>query len=224
MNGSRILFLEDDILYQETIKDFLQEEQFIVDTCIDGQEFLNKTFNNIYDLYIIDLNTPQISGLDIMKMLKEYKDRTMKLVLSSFPEKVLESFHCGCDDFINKNKDVDEVLLRIQVLLKRAYNTHFNSILITDDIEYDLLHKKLYKDHKEIIDLEIHTLLILDYLMKRRGEFVSSFELETNIYPCNTDSKSSAVRYHIWNLRHILGKGIIESRKSFGYRLKSPEK
>lgn len=223
MKGSRILFLEDDILYQETIKEFLQEEHFIVDTCLDGQEFLNKTFNNIYDLYIIDLNIPQISGLEIMKILNEYQDRTMKLVLTSFSENVIESFRSGCDDFINKNKDIDEVLLRIQTLLKRAYNSHSNLITINQGIEYDLFQKKLYRDQKEIIDLEIHTLLILDYLMKRRGEFISSFELETNIYPCNTDSKANAVRYHIWKLRHILGKDIIETRKNFGYKLKSLE-
>ena len=48
--GTKILFLEDDLLYQESIKDFLEEEKFIVETCNNGQEFLNKIFNNVYDL------------------------------------------------------------------------------------------------------------------------------------------------------------------------------
>ncbi|MFT7879086.1 MAG: response regulator transcription factor [Sulfurimonas sp.] len=222
MAGTKILFLEDDMLYQESIKDFLEEEEFIVETCSNGQEFLNKIYENIYDLYLLDIKVPKINGFELMKILKDYNDTTMKLVLSSFPDSVIQSFKNGCDDYLNKTSDIDELLLRIKTLIKRAYHTYQESIQITEDVTYDLLHKKLYIDQEEI-ELDIRSLLVLDYLIKNREKFVSSFELENSIYPCNSRSKSSVIRYYIWSLRKILGKEIIESKKNFGYRLTSVE-
>lgn len=217
--GTKILFLEDDLLYQESIKDFLEEEKFIVETCNNGQEFLNKIFNNVYDLYIIDINVPQIDGYEIMKMLREYNDNTMKLVLTSIPNSIIQSFKNGCDGFVSKNTDLEELLLKIKALIKRAYHSYTECIKIADNITYNLFKKQLYKN-KQNIQLEIRTLNVLDYLIKKRGQFVSSDELEKNIYPCNTESKSGVIRYHVWNLRKTIGKDLIESKKSTGYRLK----
>lgn len=218
MVGTKILFLEDNILYQESIQDFLEEEDFIVETCKDGQEFLNKIFNNVYDLYLMDINVPLINGLELLKILKEYNDTTMKLVLTSFPESVMKSFKNGCDDFLNKASDIEELLFRIRTLIKRAYHSYQESLQITDTINYDFLHKRLYKD-QESLELDAQSLLVLDCLIKNRETFVSSDELEKNIYPSNSKSKSNVIRYYIWHLRNILGKEIIESKRKFGYRL-----
>ena len=220
MTGTKILFMEDNILYQESIKDFLEEESFIVETCNNGQEFLNKIFDNIYDLYLIDINVPQINGIELMKILSEYNDTTMKLVLSSFPDSVIQSFKNGCDDFINKGSDIEELLVRIKTLLKRAYHSYQESVQVADNINYDILHKKLYINQQSI-ELDIRSLLLLDHLIKNREKFVSSIELEHSIYPCNSKCNSNVIRYYIWNLRNILGKDIIESKKNFGYRLTS---
>jgi len=220
MAGTKILFLEDDILYQESIKDLLEEEEFIVETSTSGEEFLNKIFNTIYDLYIIDLNVPQINGFELLKMLEEYNDTTMKLVLTSRGNTLTQSFHNGCDDFLNKTIDAEELIIRIKALIKRDYHSHNESLQITDTINYNLFHKQIYINH-QTIELEVRSLLILDYMIKKRGEFISSVELEKNSYPCSCNSKLDMIRYHIWNLRNILGKDIIESKKSLGYRIKS---
>lgn len=219
MTGTKILFLEDDILYQESIKDLLEEEEFIVDTSNDGNDFLDKIFDTAYDLYIIDLNVPQIDGFELMKILDEYNDTTMKLVLTSRRNTLSQSFHNGCDDFLTKTTDADELLIRIKTLIKRGYSCYSEFIQIADDINYDLFHKKIYKN-KQYIELEVRSLLILDYMIKKRGKFISSVELEKNTYPCSCNSKLDVIRYHIWNLRNILGKDIIESKKSLGYRIK----
>jgi DNA-binding response OmpR family regulator len=219
MTGTKILFLEDDILYQESIKDLLEEEEFIVETCNDGNDFLDKIFDTVYDLYILDLNVPQIDGFELMKILDEYNDTTMKLVLTSRNNTLTQSFHNGCDEYLNKTTDAEELLIRIKTLIKRGYNSYDESIQIAEDINYDLFHKKIYKN-KQYIELEIRSLLILDYMIKKRGKFISSVELEKNSYPCSGNSKLDVIRYHIWNLRNILGKDIIESKKSLGYRIK----
>ncbi|MCK9337293.1 MAG: response regulator transcription factor [Arcobacteraceae bacterium] len=220
MTGTKILFLEDDILYQESIKDILEEKEFIVETCNNGQEFLNKIFENVYDLYIIDINVPQIDGYEIMKMLREYNDNTMKLVLTSIPNSVINSFKNGCDGFLSKNTDVDELILRIKAMIKRAYHTYKEEIELDCNIIYDIFHKKIYKN-KNPIEIEIQSLYVLDYLIKNRGFFICNEELEKNIYPCSSESKSNVLRYHIWNIRRVLGKDLIESKYKSGYMLKA---
>jgi len=218
--GTKILFLEDDPLYLESIKDFLEDENFIVDTCTNGDDFLNKIYETVYDLYILDINVPKIDGLELMKILKDHHDTTMKLVLTSRQNTLAKSFNNGCDDYLNKTTDIEELLIRIKSLIKRGYNSHKESIKITHEINYNIFNKKLSTE-KADIDLELRSSLILDYMIKKRGEFITGEELERCTYASNTKSKADVIRYHIWNLRNKFGKNLIESKKSFGYKLKS---
>lgn len=216
--GIKILFLEDDILYQESIKDFLEEHHFIIETCKNGEQFLESIFNDIYDLYIIDLNVPLLNGYQVMELLKTYNDPTMKLVLTSSPNGMVQSFKSGCDDYVNKTNDISELLLRIKNLIKRAYGTHSECIQLTDNIKYNIFHKKVYQN-EQLVELESRALLILDCLIRNRGNFISSAEVENCSYPSSSESKSNVLRYHIWHIRNILGKEIIESKKNLGYKL-----
>lgn len=219
MSGIKILFLEDDKLYQETIKDLLEEENFYIDTCCNGEEFLDKIFNTIYDLYILDINVPQIDGYEILKILNKYDDQTMRLVLTSIPNSTIKSFKSGCDGFLNKTTDIDELILRIKSLIKRSYRTHQQIISLSETLYYNIFNKEL-SSCNALIPMETKTLEILDYLIKRRGDFVSKEELEKNVYPCNSESKLDVIRYHIWNLRKIIGANLISSQKNRGYKLK----
>lgn len=183
MSGIKILLLEDDYLYRCSIKDLLETQHYIVNTSNDGQSFLNNIYNNIYDLYIIDINVPKINGFEILKLLKESNDSTLKLVLTSTPSYLIKSFKKGCDDFLSKNSTIDELLLRIRSLIRRDYHTYKDIIDVTDCISYHLFEKQLYHD-EEYLEIETHSLLVLDYLIKKRGLYVSKEELEkTFIHP-----------------------------------------
>ncbi|MGB9802138.1 MAG: response regulator transcription factor [Arcobacter sp.] len=219
MLGTKILFLEDDKLYQETIKDLLEEENFIIDTCSNGEKFLNKIYDNIYDLYILDINVPQIDGYEIMRILNEYEDETLRLVLTSISNSIIRSFKSGCDGFLNKTGNNQELILRIQSLIKRSYRTYHQDIIISKNLSYNIFSKELFHN-KKLLEIESQALLVLNYLIKKRGEFVSKETLEKNVYPSNSNSKSDVIRYHIWHLRKILGVDIIESQKNRGYKLK----
>jgi len=219
MSGIKILFHEDDILYQETIKDLLEEENFDIDTCCNDEEFLDKVFNNIYDLYILDINVPHIDGYEIMKILNKYHDDTMRLILTSIPNSAIKSFKSGCDGFLNKTVNMDELILRIESLIKRSYKTYHRTIPLGENFIYHIFRKEL-TFQTSVIDIETKALQILDYLIKKRGEYISKEELEKNVYPCNSESKLDVIRYHIWNLRKIIGSNLISSQKNRGYKLK----
>lgn len=219
MTKIKILFLEDDLGYRESVGDYLKQADFTVETCSNGEEFLNKIFHNVYDLYIIDINVPKVNGFEIMKSLKEYNDSTMKLVISSWQRYLHQSFKNGCDDFINKNTDIDEIILRIQALIKRTYHTYTNYINLDANTRYDFFHKQLFHNGFAV-ELENKTLLVLDYLIKNRGRFITKEDLEKNIYSCCSDCKANVLRYHICNLRKAIGNDIIESKYKLGYMLK----
>jgi len=219
MHGVQILFLEDDASYRQSVKEYLESEEFIVDTCSNGEEFINTIFRKCYDLYIIDINVPKLNGFEIMKMLRECSDTTMKLVLSSSKTASLRSFREGCDDFITKDVDSDELLVRVINLIKRAYHTYKDSISLNNSITYDVIHKKLYKNGFQI-QMEQKTLEVLDYLIKNRGTFITKENLEKSIYSCCCDCKANVIRYHIHNLRKTIGSKMIESKYKRGYRLK----
>jgi len=221
MYAVHILFLEDDILYRESVKECLEDEEFIVDTCNDGEEFLDTIYKKKYDLYIIDVNLKQLNGFEIMKMLREYQDTTMKLVLSSSKSNLFRSFYEGCDDFVSKGVDLDE-LIRVINLIKRAYRSYKEYILLDHSIYYDIFHKQLYKNGFQI-EMEHKTVEVLDYLIKNRGRFITTEDLEKSIYACSYGSKANVIRYHIHNLRKMIGSDIIESKYKRGYRLKALE-
>ena len=121
----KILVLEDDELFASTVEDFLSDEGFIVDIATDGEECLSLNYNKNYDLYIFDINVPKITGLDLLSNLRESEDNTPTIFLTSYKDKdtLHNAFLKGCDDYLKKPVDLDELLLRIKALLKRNKNS-----------------------------------------------------------------------------------------------------
>lgn len=117
---NKILLLEDDILLGETIVDLLEDDGNVVSHYPNGQDALDATFENKFDLYILDINVPQIDGLTLLKELREAQDNTPAIYLTSHQEKekLMEGFQNGRDDFIKKPFDNDELLVRISSILK----------------------------------------------------------------------------------------------------------
>ena len=117
-----ILLLEDDLLLGESLKDFLEEEGFYVILCRNGQEALNRSYEQHFDLYLLDINVPLVSGLDLLRDLREADDRTPAIFLTSHQEKsvMLEGFGRGADDYLKKPVDMDELLVRVAALLRRT--------------------------------------------------------------------------------------------------------
>ena len=79
----RILLLEDDELFAQTIEDFLDDEGFVVDIAKDGEKALELNYKINYDLYLLDINVPKISGIELLKDLRESGDNTPAIFLTS---------------------------------------------------------------------------------------------------------------------------------------------
>jgi DNA-binding response OmpR family regulator len=122
--SNKILLLEDDILLSESLQDLLEEEEYEVTLCRNGQEALNAAFGSKFDLYILDINVPLIDGITLLKELRDSSDNTTALFLTSHKESeaLVQAYESGADDYLKKPFNAQELLLRIKALLRRKNN------------------------------------------------------------------------------------------------------
>ena len=121
MTEKRILIVDDDDEIRELLEFDVRTSGYFVDTAKDGLEGLNKALNNSYDLILLDVMMPKMNGFDVCKNIRQAKLAIPILMLTAkgtIDDKT-EGFDCGADDYLVKPFDVQEVLLRIRVLLRR---------------------------------------------------------------------------------------------------------
>lgn len=161
IKNQKILLLEDDEILAQTMLQILKEENYDVTLVNDGEEVLQYTYENKYDLYLFDINVPLLNGLDTLKLLREAEDLTPTFFITALRDtaSTVEGFEIGCDDYIKKPFELDELLARIKAILKRK-----NPIIKYGDITFDLLENRVFKNKEEIslglVEKEIFSLLI----------------------------------------------------------------
>lgn len=218
MSSIKILVLECNEFSISKIVDILKKNNFIVRICKNNEEFFESIYNNLYDLYLINIEESLTQRLQLIKLLEEYKDITIKMVVTSIKDIVKQSFLSGCDECVIKNIDDTEIILRIKALIRRQFLIYKDSIFLTNSIEYEIFNKRILMNKKEI-SLGNKAILILDYLLKFRGNFVSVENLEKGVYPANSNSKSGVIRYHIHKIRQFVGNDLITSHRAYGYKI-----
>ena len=145
----KILLLEDDLLFGESIADVLEEEGFEVSLCRNGQEALDETYKNQFDLYLLDINVPLIDGLSLLKELRRANDLTPSIYLTSHQEieTLSQAFEIGADDYLKKPFHTDELLVRIHALLRRIKGKARHCV---GELCLDELHKCVLMEGREI--------------------------------------------------------------------------
>jgi len=214
----KILLLEDDAILGDLIYTFLIQKGFITIHAEDGEEALNYLENEKFDLLIFDINVPAISGLEVLKNVRAYAITTPVIMITAYQdtEHLKKGFDFGCDDYIKKPFDLEELFQRIKNLAKR-YGIEDNNIL---ELSKDL---KLFKDkniiQKNGVDYEISKKenKILIYLFTHKGRTISFDELIQNIWNYDDIPSETTIRVYIKNLRTILGKESIKTIRGFGY-------
>lgn len=146
-NNIKLLILEDDKLFNETLQDFLEEEGFNVAFALDPYSALELTYEQKFDLYLFDVNLPYETGFSLLKKLRDSGDTTPTIFLTSREDKLSlrEGFHVGADDYMKKPIDLDELLLRINALLRRQIR---KDIVHIGKYKLDCRAKKLYYQDK----------------------------------------------------------------------------
>ena len=215
----KILILEDDDLFASTLEDFLSDEGFEVDIAKDGEECLELNFKRNYDLYIFDINVPKINGLDLLEQLRQSDDNTPTIFLTSYKDKdtLHDAFLKGCDDYLKKPADLDELILRIKALLKRN-KKQFKVIDLSNNFTFNPSTKRVYENEVDL-NLPIKVLDLIELFLENKGEIVTKNMIISKLWTTQEEYSEGSIRVYINQIKKILGKDAISNIKGIGYKI-----
>lgn len=203
----KLMLLEDDHILSETLQLFLEKEGYEIDAALSVQEAEALTFENSYDLYLLDINLPQGNGIELLKSLRFAEDRTPTIFITAMTDmnSMSEGFKLGAIDYIKKPFDPQELLIRIAA--KFAPTT-----LVYAHLEFDP-DSQIIRSNGEIIDLGNVQLKIFEKLLSQSGSVIKKEEL----YECLDNISDTALRVAITkikqkldiDIKNIRGKGYI---------------
>ena len=211
----KILILEDDKLFNETLEDFLEEEGFNVAFALDPYSALELAYKQKFDLYLFDVNLPYETGFSLLKKLRDSGDNTPTIFLTSRDDKhsLTEGFDVGADDYMKKPIDLDELLLRIRAVLRRKYRS---DKITVGEYTIDVMAKKLYHKNKQLkVTTKAIELLLL--LLNAKGEVVQTIQIEEQLWHSNEEVSLGAIRVYVTILKKYFLN--IENIRGVGYRL-----
>ncbi len=211
----KILLLEDDKLFNETLQDFLEEEDFEVDCALDPYSALELSYETIYDLYLFDVNLPYESGFDLLGKLRQSGDTTPTIFITSRDDKesLTHGFSVGADDYMKKPIDLDELLLRIAALMRRQIRQERIEI---GKYTLDVIAKKIFLNNSEV-DITKKAVELLVLLFQANGEVVSSDDIKNRIWAAGQNASDGSLRVYITQLKKYFSKNIVNVR-GIGYR------
>jgi len=195
----KILLLEDDKLFNETLEDFLEEEGYVVDAVLDPYTALDCTYESNYDLYLFDVNLPYENGFELLKKLREIGDDTPCIFITSREDKasLKEGFDEGGDDYISKPVDLDELLLRMKAVLRRQVR---KQIVQIGEYLFDIFTKTLYKE-EEALDLSIKSAELLLVLLEGQGKVVTSEQIKERLWSFAEEASDGSLRVYVTQLK-----------------------
>lgn len=218
----RVLLAEDDAALASRLQVRLREAGFAVDHHADGTsaEFAGQTES--YDAVVLDLGLPGLEGLAVLDRWRAAGQRMPVLVLTArqrWHDK-LAGFSAGADDYLTKPFDVDELVLRLRALIRRAAG-HAHPRLEEGALAYDV-HEARFTLAGEEIAFTAQEARILAYLMHHPRRTVSRGELGEHVYDGGLDPDSNTLDVLIGRIRRKLGADYIRTERGKGYRLAAP--
>ena len=209
----KILLLEDDRLYSETLKDFLEDEGFIVDVALDPYSAYDLAYEKDYNLYLFDINLPFENGIEALKSLKESGDKTPTIFITSRDDKesLIDGFKAGADDYIKKPVDLDELIVRINAVIKR--NSTDNKISL-GEYSLDLEAKEIFHNDKSL-KLGYRVFLLLELLVKNSDKAVSYEDIYETLWG-KEEPNLATIRVYMVKLKKIFPNAI-EAVRGYGY-------
>ncbi len=215
----KILFLEDDPVISDIVKDFLLDSinDCEVNHCFDSATALQIAEDESFDLYLFDINVPGISGIELLKNLREFSDATPTIFITAHQElKYLQdAFNVGANDFLRKPFELEELHARIDNI-KRQFSID-EEVEIGENIIFNPLLCQLIIN-KKMTSLSAKESSVLLYLIRNKNRVIATDEILQNLWEYDEMPTNDTIRTYIKNLRHLLGKEHIINVRAKGYR------
>ena len=216
----KILIVEDTLALATNIVRYLSLKWIQTDVSMDGKDALYKASTKYYDAIVLDINLPEMNGLEVCKKLREKEKDVPILMLTSRSSKndIITGLDAGADDYLIKPFDYDILIARIEALTRRNLKNKSTHTLTLGKYTLDLEKAEVISG-KEIVHLSHLEFELLKYFAQNKGKIIDRKELYEKVWwEFEGDFMfSKTVDVYIWYLRKKLGRDIIETKKGFGY-------
>lgn len=218
----KILIIEDDQKIINFLKKGLEEESYIIDYSLNGDEGIYLASINEYDLILLDIMLPIKDGIEVCRILRASDIKTPIIMLTAKDsiEDKIKGLDIGANDYIAKPFSFSELLARIRVQL-RSQNT-FTTTLKIANLELDLLTKSAKRENKNI-SLTAKEFSILEFLIKNKNKVLSETIISTSLSNIEDESMSNIVNVYIYRLRNKIDKPfekkLIKTIRGLGYKI-----
>ncbi len=227
----RVLIVEDEPKAAESFRKWLEENNFGADIAPDGAVGKHLALSEKYDLVLLDLNLPYISGYEVCREIKNQKPQMPVILVTALGgiDQKLSGFDAGADDYIVKPFDFRELMARMRLLLRRAKDEVLLSgqdgLLRVADLEMNLAFKTVRRGNT-LISLTAKEFALLEFLMKKSGKVASRYEIVEEVWDVNFDTGTNVVDVYINFLRRKIDKNfepkLIHTKQGMGYFIKYP--
>jgi two-component system response regulator PhoP len=221
----RVLVVEDEQRLAQNVAAILRNNVLCaVDIAPDGEEGLFLAGGNSYDLLVLDLMLPKLTGLEVLTRLRSGGGSTPVLILTARDEKdiVIRLLNAGADDYLTKPFDLGEFVARCKALLRRGKGEH-SPVIQTGPLEVNTVMRDVQVNGKRIA-LTAMEYRVLEYLAMRRGALVSKEELLEHLYDYNWEKFGNVIEVYISGLRRkiesVAGEKLIQTVRGLGYTLR----
>lgn len=215
----RLLLVEDTVELADSLCAVLKEAGYAVDWRADGRDALILGEQEPYDLCILDLGLPGMDGLEILTRWRAAGVSLPVLILtarSNWSERV-EGLRAGADDYLVKPFHPEELVLRVQALLRRSHGREPQSLLQAGGLALDESRQQVSGGGLEGIQLSGAEFKLLRYFMLHPGQVLSKTRLAEHLYEYETERDSNVIEVQINHLRRKIGRESIETLRGQGY-------
>jgi len=214
----KILLVEDEPRLNDFICKGLEQQGYTVDAVTTGSEALSLAATESYDLIILDVMLPGLSGFEVLENLKKFEIKVPVIIVSALnsSERVIEGLDKGAIDYIKKPFDFGEFLARVRAVTRKGLNRNFTNYKIAH-LELDLLSRKVFANQSEII-LTKREFSLLELLIANSNRVISKTEIAEKVWEASFDMGSNVIEVHLSQLRKKLGDpDLIETKVGLGY-------
>jgi DNA-binding response OmpR family regulator len=219
----KLILLEDDRVLCREISQFLIHKNCECSTVYDGEAFFELLENQDFDVYLLDINTPKISGLEVCKRIREKDNRKPILILTAYCniEDKISAFSLGADDYLVKPFHLEELYLRVSSLLRRSIQPlNEDEIVAVQDLSINISKMKVSRSGMQI-ELTPKEYKLLLALVQAKGKILSKKSIAEMVWGLDFDTNTNTIEVYINFLRKKIDKNftnkLVKTKPGYGY-------